>query len=575
MRVERGASQILFGLLPEQTADFHSSVWKVSRWLDPVPIPLDQEILRNELLKAIGPWAAQGQDGGFSQELYRGASVEVVGLNLQRGVQVEEFPKIWRCKACNRIHRAFASRCQCGSNIKAQLHYVAYHECGALSAPWLPRPCPTHNQIRVNLPGSASAREVTFDCPACARTLGRGLVRGRCNCGAGAMSVTVHRASSVYTPRFTVIVNPPDPAAAARIRGAGGPARALDWVVNGMVQDRPSEGQQTAAALFDTLRQTMSEDLAARLVEKAVASGEVVEGTGGYGIDLQEPFSTQAKDEALRVAFAVDGGRVRTQDLLVEPDASLRRIYEGYPNWLRRAGLEEVEFLSAFPVGTIAFGYSRGDVRPGKSRLVAFRERGRLRAYGSLSETEALLFRLDPIKVFAWLQRRGHLIGATADVAPDARLRILESSLIPGPGDEDPRDVGSEILKLVHSYAHRAVRRLSAFAGIERDSLAEYLLPRHLAFVIYASARGDFCMGGLQAVFETGLHRFLDDLTFGERRCPLDPGCASGGSACMACLHLGEPSCRWFNRFLTRDYLFGSDGYLTGTESDLAAGCQK
>ncbi len=30
----------------------------------------------------------------------------------------------------------------------------------------------------------------------------------------------------------------------------------------------------------------------------------------------------------------------------------------------------------------------------------------------------------------------------------------------------------------------------------------------------------------------------------------------------MACLHLGEPSCRWFNRFLHRSELFGEHGFL-------------
>jgi hypothetical protein len=56
----------------------------------------------------------------------------------------------------------------------------------------------------------------------------------------------------------------------------------------------------------------------------------------------------------------------------------------------------------------------------------------------------------------------------------------------------------------------------------------------------------------------------LQDLVTGEARCPLDPGCRSGGGACMACLHLGEPSCRWFNRFLDRSALFGTDGFLSG-----------
>ena len=36
----------------------------------------------------------------------------------------------------------------------------------------------------------------------------------------------------------------------------------------------------------------------------------------------------------------------------------------------------------------------------------------------------------------------------------------------------------------------------------------------------------------------------------------------------MACLHLGEPSCRWFNRFLDRRVLFGKNGFLTGAASE-------
>jgi hypothetical protein len=79
----------------------------------------------------------------------------------------------------------------------------------------------------------------------------------------------------------------------------------------------------------------------------------------------------------------------------------------------------------------------------------------------------------------------------------------------------------------VHSYAHRTIRWLAAFAGIERDGLAGYLLPHHLSFVIYAASRGDFVLGGLQAVFETSLHRFLADLVEGESRRALDPGAAA------------------------------------------------
>lgn len=103
---------------------------------------------------------------------------------------------------------------------------------------------------------------------------------------------------------------------------------------------------------------------------------------------------------------------------------------------------------------------------------------------------------------------------------------------------------------------------ISSFAGIDRDALAEYLIPAHLAFIIYARSTSDFVLGGLQALYENDLHNSLGEFVRAEGRCPLDPGCLHSGGACMACLHVGEPSCRHFNRFLTREVLLGPDGYL-------------
>ena len=87
--------------------------------------------------------------------------------------------------------------------------------------------------------------------------------------------------------------------------------------------------------------------------------------------------------------------------------------------------------------------------------------------------------------------------------------------------------------------------------------------PQHLGFFVYAAARGEFVLGGLQALFERSLEELLGDVLHGESQCALDPGCAKSGGACMACLHIGEPSCRYFNRFVGRQYLFGDRGYLS------------
>jgi hypothetical protein len=490
--------------------------------------------------------------------------VDVVTLNMQRGVLVEPFPQQWRCKSCGRVTRTRSDRCACGVNSKAQMQFVAYHTCGASRVPMLPRGCRRHSgAVAVRLPGTATARELRFLCPVCNATLGQGFPYQACDCGDGPMSLTVHRAAVVYSPHFAVVVNPPEPAVAARLRAGGGGARALEWVLGGMESDDPTEGRQTVAGLIEMLRlSNISEETAELLALQAAARGEVDEEGGGPVVVLPDDVREIVHNEALSLASAVTGGRTRVSDMVAGTTPPLRTLYEGaYGRAMSDVDLESVDLLANFPVATLAFGYTRGDMDPGAARLVAFRERGRVRAYGSLTKTEALLFRLDPLAVHRYLAGRSHPLPAV-QTARDARIALLQRVQIPWPTQERYQALGGDVLTLLHSYAHRTIRRLAAFAGIERDGLAEYLLPHHLCFVVYAASRGDFVLGGLQAVFETSLNRFLEDFLTAESRCALDPGCRSGGGACMACLHLGEPSCRWFNRFLDRSSLFGDHGYL-------------
>lgn len=567
MRVERGASQVLFGLLPGQTADLEGRIWRVVRWLDPVPIQLDQDAVRTALRASIAPWAATGMDDGLERELHARRSVEVVGLNMDRGALVEPFPEQWRCKNCGGISHKRDERCHCGGSSRAQMQFVTYHNCGASGVPFLPR-CPTHNAVAVRLPGTATAKELRIFCPQCRTALTPGGFPFQpCSCGDGGKLITVHRAAVVFSPRFAVLVNPPDPTDAAHLRAAGGGARALEWVLDGMTTDDPTSGGQTFAGLIETFRQAgLSDETARELAQAAVDKGEANAGDGEVTVALPSSVRDKAHEEALSLASAVRGGRTSVNDMVEGTTPPLRTLYDGaYLSSMHQAQLEGVELLANFPVATLAYAYTRGDLEPGAARLVPFRERGQIRAYGSLSRTEALLFRLDPLRVYRQLIQAGHVL-PDADDRRSARLALLQNIEIPHPTEEQHQALGGDLLRLVHSYAHRAIRRLASFAGIERDGLAEYLVPHHLAFVIYAASRGNFVLGGLQAVFETNLHRFLQDLVEGEARCALDPGCRSGGGACMACLHLGEPSCRWFNRFLDRSELFGPQGFLGGSQ---------
>ena len=251
-----------------------------------------------------------------------------------------------------------------------------------------------------------------------------------------------------------------------------------------------------------------------------------------------------------------------------EPTSELGILYrDHYPLALQEAGLVSVELLDKFPVLTGNYGYARGNSEPGASRLVPFRHQSSdYVVYADVTETEALFLRLDPLKVADWLLKEGFSLPSFSD-ARSASTAILKSAKVPAPGDtRDGYDMSTALLTLVHSYAHRFIRQTAVFAGIDRSALSELLVPLHLGIFVYAAARGDFVLGGLQAVFETELDALLRAVAREDYRCPLDPGCMRVGGACMACLHLGEPSCRYFNRYLSRRVLSKANGYLRHSE---------
>jgi hypothetical protein len=302
------------------------------------------------------------------------------------------------------------------------------------------------------------------------------------------------------------------------------------------------------------------------MVDQAIKAGALRPETEGVGF-LDPERRAEAESQATTIAMALSESRVRVEDLrgATPGDSQLRHLYEArYPASLQRAGLEAIELVDRFPILTGSFGYTRGQQGPGASRLVPFKDRGRNYAlYADITNTEALFVRLSPKSVLSWLKGMGFNIPDAQD-AREARVSILGAAEIPLPGEEVVADtVGSALLTLIHSYAHRFIRLTALYAGIERSALSELLVPVHSGFFVYSSSRGDFVLGGLQALFETELDRFLDDFANGDYRCALDPGCRRGGGACMACLHLGEPSCRYYNRFLDRATLSGPRGFLT------------
>lgn len=568
----RSGSQILRTFLPDQTVDLNGNIYRVAEWSAPTHLEVDTDLVRQRLLQEVVAWIAHDTDGGVGDDLRRRAPVEVVELDERRGVTVERYPQVWLCRSCKRIGKSADRRCVCGQRHWGQLHFVGVHDCGAIAEPRVRR-CPEHDDVKVVIPKSAKAADITFVCPSCGKQTMQGLgFNRRCTCGNGTVRWNVHKARTVYTPRTMVMINPPRPEHREALKLAGGARKALTWVVEGLRAPRPADvsAQQTKEDFYAKLvADGMDPSFAEQMAAMAEAGGQLAT-PGDHPLDqLTDERREEAEREAVDIAMALAESRQPTTDLRggSPGDALDERYRTAYPAALARAGLDGLDLVDRFPVLNAVYGYTRGDDDPSKCRLVPFRRKGGgYRLYGNLAETEAFLVRLDPVRVATWLAARGHALPGWTRGDGDAvaaRVAILQSAVIPSKRD-DPSvaSVGTDVLKLVHTYAHRLIRQAAVFSGIERDALSEYLVPGQLAFFVYAAARGDFVLGGMQAVFESNLDDLLDAFVDAEHRCPLDPGCSRGSGACSACVHLGEPSCRFFNRFLDREVLFGRSGYL-------------
>ncbi|NYJ03920.1 hypothetical protein [Petropleomorpha daqingensis] len=569
----RSASQVLRTFLPQQTADLRGGIYRVTDWPGAAPLSIDDASVRRRLLREIHLWEQNANDSGFAADLRRQQRLEVVELDTGRGVAVERYPRVWLCPRCKRVGRDHNRPCVCGNSRWGQLHFLGFHECGAVGEPRIPR-CPTHDEVELVGTTSTRTSDLRFVCPRCHLQLQKGLGFQQCQgCRQGGLHWNVHKARTAYTPRGMVMVNPARPERMQALGAAGGPAKALDWVLDGMQAHSPTTvtGLPSASELrAQLLANNMAPAMVDVLVQQAAQMGQLAQANASTPLDTAPTNRREAvEQEAVDIALALGEARMTISHLTASPGSMLANRYANdYPAAIQRAGLAGVDLVESFPVLNVMYGYTRGDSDPASCRLVPFRhpKREGYRLLGDLAETEALLVRLDPLRVARWLTARGHGLPGWSPGDEDARqvrAVIAAASDIPGPGDMPATPtVGADILTLVHSYAHRMIRQTAVFAGIDRDALNEYLVPSHLGFFLYASPRGDFVLGGLQSVFETNLDQLLDTVTTAESRCPLDPGCARGAGACSACLHLGETSCRAYNTFLDRRGLFAAGGYL-------------
>ncbi len=561
MKDYRSSSQVIFGFLPEQTVDLKGKIWKVKHWRMPFRLSgVDTEILREGILMRAIEWERNNKDyKNFLSLLRKGVLVEAYALDDENGVEVNEFPNQWICNTCKQFHDQYEVQCGCGSTKKGQIPFVAYHECGVLKEITIPK-CPKHKQAKIQLPKAASLADIIFCCDKCEWKV-RGIPYMNCTCGEK-MSINIHRAAKVYTPRSVVIVNPPVRGAREKLQNAGGNVRAVNWLINGMKERSVDKVSTSKSSVAETLlKQGIPEETVKEMISKL---GENYDDDSDLKLPIQ--LKSSFEQQAGTIGLATLESRITVDDLC-ESAGHLGIGDELYKNNYREAfvagGLWSIDLLERFPIFTGHFGYTRDGFLPGESTLRPFKHHDRRQSkimpvYGDLAETEALLVRLNPITVLKWLKEKGYDCPSHPATFKDAYLAIIALFADTSQGEHARKDV----LTLIHSYSHRFIRSLAVYAGIDRNGIAEMILELGLSFIVYSVPRGDFVLGGMHAVFEQELHTLMHAVVSSEHRCALDPGCEKNKAACMACLHLGEPSCALFNRSLSRKSLFGDAGYF-------------
>ena len=230
-------------------------------------------------------------------------------------------------------------------------------------------------------------------------------------------------------------------------------------------------------------------------------------------------------------------------------------------------GVECLTLTTDFPMTLATFGFSRAAYEPNECSLNSFPadadHQGKFPIFVDIVQADAIIVRLDAERVWRWLEknnfsptlpvdatnfnmaRRAYFVEMFNNVPLRQRLT-----------HEEPE--ARMVFGLLHTMSHLFVRRASLLCGLDRTSLAVYVLPRALTFAVYCRHPHGATIGALASLFEQSLAEWLSQIFSDARRCLYDPVChQQHGGNCHACTHLAETSCRFFNLNLGRSFLFG------------------
>jgi hypothetical protein len=509
-------------------------------------------------------------------------------------LQADRFPNTYHCGTCGRftaVNKLSAAPSCPNHGPMRQFTWAEIHECGHLSQLSAPR-CVNNDKGQMALMNTKTLRTNVWywKCLKCGTRSNVPVVRACSKCRTGRVRVARLPLNEAYYPQTITVLNPPTrneyTALAHNHVHAAAVAQALGLLKPGIDGLRQAGGgSDEVMEQFEQLMATLGTKPGDPVYEMTLAKTRAKAETGGVpawrenvdALGLDPETLDALGEECRQLSLARDASEVTVAQLSeVARGTPLEPFYADYPDMFDRHGLTEVTLLQQLPIAYVVAGYTRiaskavsmkanGQPAATHFRYFTGAKNGKMSMYGVRTETEGLLFRLEPVKVIRWLVDSGLVDDPGVNDPIEAQrwlFRVTDPvvDIFNAPDNK----ISRAVLGLTHSFAHRAMKALAARCGLNVDSLAEFLFPSNVSFLLYANTRSQFVLGGLEHVFRYDLPDAFTELA-AESRCMFDPPCrTSFGGSCAACLHVSEVACQRFNTVLDRNLLFGTLPPLAG-----------
>jgi len=264
------------------------------------------------------------------------------------------------------------------------------------------------------------------------------------------------------------------------------------------------------------------------------------------------------------VETAGSEGKVTLQEMFEgTEDEHKRAMYGQFIRKLNDIGIIGATYLKDVPLINLAYGFERGEFDQKKTLKPfprdGFDKENKIPIYLTQMNTEGLLLEFDRKRIIDFLVEKS-IIEEGPDLGKEKEwfIKNVNPSLItPFSGVED-ESVTKYVFNLIHTISHVLMKQIPNQCGIGIDQIGEILFPSIPAILIFSRESGEFRLGALKDLFEHKIYPWVD-ISFKASRpgsCVYDPVCFYGSGACHSCLYLNEISCAHFNQGLSRHMLF-------------------